>query len=109
TGDRIRAVGTTQEVGRSVGPETRQINLEGRTVVPGLIDSHVHPIGAALAEIDGEVPVMASFAELRAHVESEMRKSPGDALIFVPKVYSTRLAERRYPTRQEIDAWSGPR
>ena len=106
---RIRAVGTTQEVGRSIGPETKQINLNGRTVVPGLIDSHVHPIGAALAEMDGEIPVMGSFAELQAHVQGEMRKQPGDGLIFVPKVYSTRLDERRYPTRQEIDAWSGPR
>lgn len=106
---RILAVGTTQQVGRTIGPATKQINLEGRTVVPGLIDSHVHPIGAALAEMDGEIPVMASFAELEAHVEREMRKNPGNALIFVPKVYSTRLDERRYPTRQEIDAWSGDR
>jgi predicted amidohydrolase YtcJ len=102
-------VGTSQEVGRTIGPETRQINLNGRTVVPGLIDSHVHPIGAALAEMDGVIPVMGSFAELRAHVEKEIRKKPGDALIFVPKVYSTRLDEQRYPTRQEIDAWSGER
>ncbi len=106
---RIRAVGTTQEVGRTIGPATLQINLEGRTVIPGLIDSHVHPISAALAERDGEIPVMASFAELRAHIEREIENEPGDALIFVPKVYSTRLRERRYPTRQQIDAWSGSR
>ncbi|MEZ5394622.1 MAG: amidohydrolase family protein [Bryobacterales bacterium] len=86
---RILAVGTTQQVGRTIGPATKQINLNGRTVVPGLIDSHVHPIGAALAEMDGEIPVMGSFAELKAHVEQEMRKNPGNALIFVPKVYST--------------------
>ena len=109
SGDRIRAVGTSQEVGRTIGPETRQVNLNGRTVVPGLIDSHVHPIGAALAEIDSEIPIMSSFTELRAHVEGEMRKEPGNELIFVPKVYSTRLDERRYPTRQEIDSWSGDR
>jgi predicted amidohydrolase YtcJ len=106
---RILAIGTSQEVGRTIGPATRQVNLNGRTVVPGLIDSHVHPIGAALAEMDGEIPVMNSFAELRSHIEGEMRKNPGGGLIFVPKVYSTRLKEQRYPTRQEIDAWSGPR
>lgn len=102
TGDRIRAVGSTQEVGRTIGPATVQINLEGATVIPGLIDSHVHPIGAALAERDEPIPVLRDFAQLRDWV----RARPGDGLVFVPKVYSTRLAERRYPTRQELDAWA---
>ena len=104
-GDRILAVGTTQEVGRTVGPATVQIDLEGATVVPGLIDSHVHPIGAGLAERDEPIPVLKSFAQLRDWVRSR----PGDGLILVPKVYSTRLIERRYPTRQELDEWAPDR
>lgn len=98
---RIRAVGTTQQVGRTIGPATRQINLRGATMIPGLIDSHVHPIGAGMAERDGEIPVLRSFEQIRQWVQAQ----PGDGLIFVPKVYSTRLEERRYPTRQELDAW----
>ena len=104
---RILAVGTTQEVGRTTGPQTKQIDLQGKTMVPGLIDSHVHPIGAALAERDAEIPIMHSFAEIRAHVEKQVASTPPDSLVFVPKVYSTRLNERRYPTRQEIDEYSG--
>lgn len=104
---RILAVGTTQEVGRTTGPQTKQIDLQGKTMVPGLIDSHVHPIGAALAERDAEIPIMHSFAEIRAHVEKQVASTPADGLVFVPKVYSTRLNERRYPTRQEIDEYSG--
>ena len=49
---RIIDVGVTQVVGRRTGPTTRQVNLHGKTMLPGLIDSHVHPIGAALAEQD---------------------------------------------------------
>ena len=104
---RILDVGTTQVVGRKTGPRTVQINLEGKTVVPGLIDSHVHPIKAALAESDGEIPVLRSFGDLRAHVKRAIAK--GDCLVFVPKVYSTRLEERRYPNRWEIDRYSGDR
>ena len=104
---RFLAVGTTQEVGRTVGPKTKQINLEGKTVVPGLIDAHVHAINAGLAERDGEIPIMQSFADIRAYVEQAVRSTQADKLIFVPKVYSTRLKERRYPTRWELDEFSG--
>ena len=104
---RVLAVGTTQQVGRGAGPRTVQVDLHGRTVVPGLIDSHVHPIGAALAESDGAIPALRSFADLRAHVRAALAEQ--DGLVFVPKVYSTRLAERRYPDRWEIDAYSGER
>ena len=41
-GDRIVAVGTNQDVSRLAGPATRRIDLRGRTVVPGLIDNHMH-------------------------------------------------------------------
>src|SRR5688572_6940429 len=41
-GDRIVAVGTNQDVSRLAGPSTRRIDLRGRTVLPGLIDNHMH-------------------------------------------------------------------
>ena len=41
-GDRIVAVGSNQDVGRLAGPNTRRIDLRGRSVVPGLIDNHAH-------------------------------------------------------------------
>lgn len=104
---RFLAVGSNQQVERSAGPETRKIDLGGKSVVPGLIDSHVHPISAALAERDEEIPVMRSFADIRAHVEKAVRSTPAGKLVFVPKVYSTRLAERRYPTRWEMDEYCG--
>jgi predicted amidohydrolase YtcJ len=41
-GERIVAVGTSQEIARLAGPSTRRIDLRGRSVVPGLIDNHAH-------------------------------------------------------------------
>ena len=41
-GDRIVAVGTNQDIARLAGPNTRRIDLGGRSVVPGLIDNHAH-------------------------------------------------------------------
>lgn len=41
-GDRIRAVGSIEEIRRLAGMQTRSINLQGATILPGLIDAHVH-------------------------------------------------------------------
>lgn len=46
-GSRIVAVGTAAEVDRLKGPQTKVVDLAGRTVIPGLIDNHAHWIRAA--------------------------------------------------------------
>jgi predicted amidohydrolase YtcJ len=103
-GNRFLRIGSTQEVLKLAGASTRMIDLRGRCVVPGLIESHVHPIGAALTERDGPVPIMNSIAEVQEYMRKEAARLPVNKLIFAPKIYATRLKERRYPTRQELDA-----
>src|SRR6185437_11927624 len=60
-GDRFVAVGANTDVRKLAAPTTREVNLAGRTVLPGLQDSHTHPIAAALSEQDRPVPVMNSI------------------------------------------------
>ena len=103
-GDRFLAVGSTDEVLKTAGSGARRIDLHGQSVVPGLIDSHVHPISAALSEIDGPVPVFHSIPEIQDYIHTQAAKLPPGRVIFVPKVYASRLAEQRYPTRAELDA-----
>ena len=45
-GDRIVAVGSSQEIAKLAGPGTRTIDLRGRTAIPGLIDNHLHLLRA---------------------------------------------------------------
>jgi predicted amidohydrolase YtcJ len=45
-------------------------------VLPGLIDSHVHPIGAALSEIDGPGPVFHSIAEIQDYIRKQAAALP---------------------------------
>jgi predicted amidohydrolase YtcJ len=52
TGNKITAVGTDQDVLRQAGPNTLKIDLKGRTVIPGLIDDHLHVVGTWPAQED---------------------------------------------------------
>jgi predicted amidohydrolase YtcJ len=101
---RFLAVGAGNDMTRYRGPSTKIIDLHGRTAVPGLNDSHTHPISAALSERDGEIPVMNSIADVQKYVAELAKRVPPEGVIFVPKVYSTRMRERRYPTRHDLDA-----
>src|SRR5258708_15415628 len=96
-------MGWAADVRKTAGPATKLVDLRGRTVLPGLEDSHTHPITSALSEQDGPIPVMNSIAEIQEYIRKQAAILPPDRLIFVPKIYSTRLKDRRYPTRYEID------
>ena len=52
SGDSIMAVGSTKQLTELVGEETKVINLKGKTVIPGFIDSHAHLIGTGEAQIN---------------------------------------------------------
>src|SRR5689334_10959985 len=53
---KITATGTDQAVMAERGPNTRLIDLRGRTVLPGLFDSHVHALEAGLSEFRAPLP-----------------------------------------------------
>jgi predicted amidohydrolase YtcJ len=100
---RIMACGRYEELKALVGAGTRLIRLEGRTVAPGLVDSHLHFLEAA--SVAGGVVVSRAggvdelLLELR---EAAARCAPGNWL----KAFGcdeALLKERRGPTRQELD------
>src|SRR5262245_5400131 len=107
--NRFVKVGSNREVLAVAKPGTKRVDLQGRTVLPGLNDSHTHPIGAALSEFDGPVPVMRSISDVQAYLKKLAGERPPAKLLFVPKVYSTRLIDRRYPNRYELDEAVGDR
>jgi predicted amidohydrolase YtcJ len=103
-GERILAVGTNDEVLATKGDATRVVDLGGKFVLPGLIDSHTHPTGAAMHEFDHPVPDMETVADVLAYIKSRAAALPEGNWISVSQVFITRLKEQRYPTRAELDA-----
>lgn len=103
-GERILRVGTNEEVLRTKGEHTRLVDLQGKTVLPGLIDSHVHPTSAAMTEFDHPVPDMETIQDVLNYIKGRARVLAPGEWIVVEQVFITRLREQRYPTRQELDA-----
>ena len=103
---RISAVGTNAEMLKLRGAKTRLIDLQGKTVLPGLIDSHVHALGAGLSEYRGEIPPLDSFAAVQSFIRVQAAKTPKGEWIQVPRTFPTRLKEMSMPTREVLDVAS---
>lgn len=104
-GGRIVATGASADLlAARRGPDTEVIDLEHRTVLPGLIDSHMHPLGAALSEIEGDFAILHSFAEIQDYIREQAAKTPKGQWINVPKTFPARLKELRMPDRKVLDA-----
>ena len=100
---KILRVGGNDEILKSKGPRTQTLDLEGKTVLPGLIDSHVHPNGACMIEFDHPIPEMETIADVLGYIKSRAKVLSKGEWIEVHQVFITRLREQRYPTRRELD------
>jgi predicted amidohydrolase YtcJ len=103
---RVTAIGSSADVRKLAGPSTRVIDVNGRTVIPGLIDSHLHAIRAALSfstEVNwiGARSLEEGLGRIRA--ASRTRK-PGAWLIVAGGWNVQQFAENRRPTQAELMA-----
>jgi predicted amidohydrolase YtcJ len=103
TNDAIAAVGDNQEILELKGPETHVIDLQGRMILPGLMDSHMHPTGASLTEFDHAIPDLETINDVLAYVRRRAKELKAGDWIELSQVFITRLREQRYPTRAELD------
>ncbi len=100
---RIVSVGTNASIAKLAGQGTEQINLGGKTVLPGLIDSHVHAPSASMYEFEQRIPDMESVEDVLAYVRARAETTDPGRWITLSQVFITRLREQRYPTRAELD------
>jgi predicted amidohydrolase YtcJ len=100
---RIIALGRDEEIFKLQGPKTRIIDADARTVLPGLYDSHVHPVGAAMSEAVAPLPRLTSLEDVFAHIKKQADATPKGDWIVLRFVFPTRLKEARFPTKAELD------
>ena len=101
---RVSATGSSEELRKSAGPATRIIDLGGRTVIPGLIDSHIHAIRAGFrhaTEVSWEGA--RSVGEALGRLKSAADGAGPDAWLIVAGGWTPRqFDENRRPTEAEV-------
>jgi predicted amidohydrolase YtcJ len=102
-GERIVAVGKNDEVLKTKGEKSQLMDLGGKMVLPGLMDSHVHPSSAAMHEFDHPIPEMLTIADVLKYIEGCAKVVPEGNWISIRQIFITRLREQRYPTKAELD------
>src|SRR5436190_16589622 len=103
---RILALGTTAEMRKIASSKTRVIDLQGRTVIPGLIDSHIHAIRAGLSfgtEVNW-TGVLSLTEALDRIKQAASTMKPGAWLIVAGGWNTNQFKERRRPTQAELVA-----
>ena len=102
-GSRILQVGENKDIMRLKADKTEVLNLDGKTVLPGFIDSHLHATGACMTEFDHPIPQMDSIEDVLNYFKKRAEVLEDGQWIILQQVFITRLREQRYPTREELN------
>src|SRR6185369_7470871 len=106
TDGKITATGSDQEIFRLRGPITGLINARRRTVIPGLNDSHTHPIRGGLNyNMELRWDGVPSLADALRMLKEQAQRTPAPQWVRVVGGWSEfQFQERRLPTLDEINA-----
>ena len=104
---RFMAVGSTSDMERYVGPATTRVDLDGKSVIPGLMDAHSHMNGAGTANERAQVINATTIEQAQQVIVDfiERKQIPDGNWVRGSSWHPpSQLEEQRYLTRQEIDA-----
>lgn len=101
TRGKFEAVGVDTDIQKLAGPATRVIDLHGRTVIPGLEDSHLHNAGGGPGV---DLSKARSLADVLAAVSQRVRTAAsGEVVVSNGDWHEAQLTEQRLPLRRDLD------
>ena len=104
---RFIAVGSNADIRTLIGPDTEEIDLEGRTVLPGFIDPHVHfahKVGKKSDEYEDMYSEARSIEEVRKAVQLRVQQTPpGEIVWFSRGPSQSQMETDRWPNRYDLD------
>jgi len=106
---RIVFAGPAAAAAAFAGPDTRRVDLAGKTLLPGFIDTHGHFVYFGKNLVDANLFGAATVAEVLARMRKQAERTPADAWIVGFGYQARQLAEGRPPTAAELDRVSADR
>jgi len=107
---RILAVGGDQEISECEGKRTSVVDLQGKTILPGLIDVHTHAMewakGILRKQLDVTYPKVHSIADVVTMVRERASQTAKGKWITGAGWDDSKFSEHRYVTRKDLDAVS---
>ena len=101
TGTRILTTGNEDQLRALAGPSTRIVDLKGNTVIPGLMDNHLHGAGGGPGV---DLSRARALADVYAAVGARVRQSkPDDIILSNSDWHEAQLKEQRLPLRDDLD------
>src|SRR3984885_10196877 len=106
SGGKFLAVGRDDEVMRLAGSQTEIIDLQGRRVLPGLVDNHLHIIrGGSNFNMELRWDGVRSLADAMAMLKKQVAVTPPPQWVRVVGGFTEhQFAEKRLPTIEELNA-----
>lgn len=101
---RIVAVGAKSECLAALGDDYEAIDLRGRALLPGFIDTHLHPVLMIYFDMNVDLRDTASISDLQGKLRETAKKAAGNNWVVGLNFDEQGLLEKRLPTRRELDA-----
>ena len=106
-GNRILRVGSRAYVEKTIGPDTKVVTLNGRTLVPGFIDNHIHMTNSPQRLwVNCSYAACPSISDIVQKIAERCRAAQPGEWILGRGFQSARLKDRRNPNRFDLDAIS---
>ena len=100
-GDRILTTGNEDQLRNLTGPRTRVVDLKGNTVIPGLMDNHLHGAGGGSGV---DLSRARSLADVAAALTTRVKTAqPGEVIVSNSDWHEAQLTEQRLPLRDDLD------
>lgn len=103
TGNTITAVGKTADIKNLVGDSTQVIDLQGRLVIPGFNDAHIHFLNGARGLAEVELTATTSAEEVEAYIKKYVAENP-DKTWITGRGWQYTFYKGGFPDKKMLDA-----
>ncbi|MFJ7746062.1 amidohydrolase [Peribacillus sp. NPDC097295] len=107
-GNKIIAVGSNVEIEEYIGPKTKVLDLEGKSLTPGFIDAHLHFVmyGVFQLQISCKDPKIQTIQDLLEELRVKANETTKGDWVRAWGFNEKNIKEQRYPTLDELDSIS---